>query len=110
MTSEALHPSPTEDTSERASDGSGTRTTNVSHMTAARLPRDTRNFPVKFGYVVDRPYKVSFERMANRAGVSGAVFLERWIEHEMSNLTDRGLPSWWPEPETNPEELDMPPG
>ena len=103
-------PSPARRTSQRASDGSGTRTTSVSFMTAARLPRDTRTDPVKFGYVVDGPYKASFELMANRAGVSGAVFLERWIEHERANLTDRGLPSWWPEPETNPEELDMSPG
>lgn len=94
---------------QRASDGSGTRTTNVGRMTTARLPRDTRTDPVKFGYVIDREFKTSFERMAKRAGVSGAVFLERWIEYMETDLTDRGLPSWWPADEPKDGELDMPP-
>lgn len=78
-------------------------------MTAARLPRSTRVDPVKFGYVIDRPYKTRFEQLAQRAGVSGAVYLERLLEHLETELTDRGLPEWWPEPELKDGELDMPP-
>lgn len=95
--------------SPRASDGAGTRTTNVAHMSAARLPRNTRVDPVKFGYVIDRPYKDRFEQLALHAGVSGAVFLEALLDHLETELTDRGLPEWWPAPEPKDGELDMPP-
>lgn len=98
----ALSPPP------RAFAGPGTRTITVGGMNAARLPRGTRVDPVKFGYVIDRSYKDRFEGLARRAGVSGAVYLERVLEHLETELTDRGLPQWWPETELTDGELDMP--
>jgi len=74
----------------------------------ARLPRNTRVDPVKFGYVIDRPYKDRFEQLARHAGVSGAVYLEMLLDHLETELNDRGYPHWWPLPEKKDGELDMP--
>lgn len=92
----------------RASRGGGTRTTTVSNMSTARLPRNTRVKPVKVGYVIDGPYKDRFEQIAGAAGASAASFLEAVIAHLETELTDRGVPSWWPAPEPKDGELDMP--
>lgn len=76
-------------------------------MAAQRLPRGTRVNPKRVGWLIEETKKERFEQLAAHAGVSAAVFLERVIDHLDEELTDRGLPPWWPEPETNPEELDM---
>jgi hypothetical protein len=78
-------------------------------MAAKRLPRNTRIKPVRVSWLIEEQRKERFERLAQHAGVSAAVFLERVIDHLEQDLTDRGLPSWWPEPEPEDGELDMPP-
>lgn len=51
--------------------------------------------PVSMGYEVERAAKTKFDAVAKRAGVSSAVMFEELIEH--LELTDQGLPIWWPE-------------
>ena len=51
--------------------------------------------------------QVSIRQLAERAGVSAAVFLERVIDHLEEELTDRGLPNWWPAPEPRDGELPI---
>lgn len=95
--------------SPRASTGTSTPADSVSHMKPARVPRDTRLEPVKFGgFVVDKSYRETFERVVKRTGVSGAMFLERLIDHLGDELDERGFPVWWPDKQLKDGELDMP--
>ena len=71
-----------------------------------RLAPGIRVKPVRVGWLVEADSKSRFEKLAARAGVSGAVFFERVVDHLYSDLTPRGLPSWWPEPE--PDEGELP--
>lgn len=93
----------------RASRVNVTYSTTVSHMAVKRLPRNTRVNPKRVGWLIEEHSKERFEQIAARCGVSAAVFLERVVEHLETELTDRGLPSWWPETELEDGELDMPP-
>ncbi|MDQ0729098.1 hypothetical protein [Microbacterium sp. W4I20] len=79
-------------------------------MAAQRLPRGTRVKPVRVSWLIEEAKKERFEALAADAGVSAAVFLERVIDNLETELTELGLPEWWPAPKTNPEELDMSPG
>lgn len=74
----------------------------------ARLARNTRVDPVKFGYVIDRSYKDRFEQLAKTAGVSGAVYLEMLLEHLEEELNDRDYPTWWPNESQKNGEGNMP--
>ncbi|PVW03012.1 hypothetical protein DEA06_14725 [Microbacterium sp. Gd 4-13] len=78
-------------------------------MPAKRLPRGTRQRPVRVSWLIEERSKERLEKLADHAGVSAAVFLERVIDHLGEDLTDRGLPTWWPTPELKDGELDMPP-
>jgi hypothetical protein len=60
---------------------------------------------VSIGYEVERSSKQRFDAIAEKAGVSSAVFFERVVDH--IELSADGLPVWWPEP-TN-EELPINP-
>jgi len=77
-------------------------------MTVERLPRNTRLNPKRVSWLIEESKKQRFEQLAEHAGVSAAVFLERVIDHLEDELTDRGLPEWWPAPEKKDGELDMP--
>jgi hypothetical protein len=65
-------------------------------MAAQRLPRGTRITPVRLGWAIEEKKKQRLERLAAHAGVSSAVFLERMIDQLDMDLTDQGLPTWWP--------------
>ncbi len=94
--------------SPRTSNGTSTSVSSFGRMKPARVPRDTRIEPVKFGgYVVDKVYREKFERIVDRTGVSGALFLERLIEHLEDELDERGFPAWWPDKQLEDGELDM---
>jgi len=95
--------------SKRAWSVNGTCTTNVAGMPAKRLPRGTRQRPVRVSWLIEERSKERLEKLADHAGVSAAVFLERVIDHLGEDLTDRGLPTWWPTPALKDGELDMPP-
>ncbi|WP_440711641.1 hypothetical protein [Herbiconiux sp. YIM B11900] len=64
-------------------------------MAPRRRPRGTLIDPVSMGYEVERASKARFDAVAERAGVSSAVLFERMVDH--LELTDQGLPIWWPE-------------
>lgn len=81
----------------------------VEPMSTPRLPRGTRTKPVRVSWLIEEEKKLRFEQLAAHVDVSAAVFLERLIDHLDENLTDRGVPSWWPAPELKDGELDMPP-
>jgi len=77
-------------------------------MAPKRRERGSLIEPKQFKHVIEGHYKDRFEQLALTAGVSGAVFLEAVIDHLETELTDRGVPSWWPAPEPKDGELDMP--
>lgn len=76
-------------------------------MSVERLPRGTRKNPRRVAWLIAERKKMAFERMAKTADVSTSVFLERVIDHLEEDLTDRGLPSWWPTPEPKDGELPI---
>lgn len=76
-------------------------------MAAQRLPRGTRQKPVRLGWAIEERKKQRLEALAAHAGVSGAVFLERLIDHVDTELNDRGLPTWWPEQQPRDGELPI---
>lgn len=76
-------------------------------MAVKRLPRGTRIAPTRTAWEIETSRKERFEQLARHAGVSGSVFLERVIDHLEDELTDRGLPNWWPEPEPDDGELPI---
>ncbi|MCJ1698011.1 hypothetical protein MT349_19685 [Rathayibacter caricis] len=66
--------------------------------------------PTNVAWTVERQARDSFSDMALRANVSAAVFFERLVKHVESELTDEGIPSWWPSQPTLPnEELPITP-
>ncbi|PRI12511.1 hypothetical protein [Leucobacter massiliensis] len=75
--------------------------------TIQRAPWGERTDPKRVSWMIEGAYKERFEKLAEHAGVSAAVFLERVIEHLEDELTDRGLPNWWPQPELKDGELPI---
>jgi len=78
-------------------------------MSVERLPRGTRLDPQKVSWLIAGQKKQSFERMARAGGVTASVFLERVTAHLEEDLTDRGVPSWWPVPDPKDGELPIDP-
>ena len=76
-------------------------------MSVQRLPRGTRVQPVRVSWLIEEERKKRFEQLAERVGVSAAVFFERVVDHLGEELTDRGLPNWWPAPEPRDGELPI---
>ena len=74
-------------------------------MAVRRRARGTLTNPTPIGYEVERASKERFDAIAERSGVSSAVFFERVVEN--IELTSAGIPVWWPE-QTN-EELPINP-
>ena len=74
-------------------------------MAPRRRPRGTLLDPVSMGYEVERASKAKLDAVAERAGVSSAVLFERMVEH--LELTDQGLPVWWPEELSRDGELPI---
>ena len=65
-------------------------------MAPARRPRGTLRDPVQLGWAVERPSKDRFDAIADRLGISSAVFFERVVDH--LDLDARGVPVWWDYP------------
>ncbi|GAA0503516.1 MULTISPECIES: hypothetical protein [Actinomycetes] len=72
-----------------------------------RRPRGTRVDPVAIGWEIERSRKDRFIQLAHHAGVSSAAFLEIIMDRLEDDLTDRGVPSWWPEPSRQDGELPI---
>lgn len=85
----------------------GACVTRLTGMTVRRLPRGTRVKPVRVSWLIEEARKERFDQLATQAGVSSAVFLESVIEHLEDELTDRGLPNWWPKSAPSDEELPI---
>ncbi len=66
----------------------------TSDMAPRRRPRGSLVDPVNLGYEVERASKAKLERLADNAGVSGAVMFEHVMEH--LSVTAQGLPASWP--------------
>lgn len=62
---------------------------------------------MRLGWAIEERRKQRLEALAAHAGVSGAVFLERLIDHTVDELNERGLPPWWPEQELRDGELPI---
>lgn len=76
-------------------------------MAVKRLPRGTRVAPTRAGWEIETARKERVEKLARHAGVSPSVFIERVIDHLDEELTDRGVPVWWPQPELKDGELPI---
>lgn len=74
-------------------------------MAAYRRPRGTMRDPIRTGYEIERAAKERLDTLAAHAGVSSAFYFERLIENV--ELTDQGLPVWWPEDRSSAEELPI---
>lgn len=73
----------------------GTSATSMAVMPQYHLPRGTRVEYARLAWRVEADRKATFERVAQRVGVSGAVFFERLIDHLKDELDADGVPSWW---------------
>lgn len=77
-------------------------------MTAKRLPRGTRVYTTQMALRIEDDAKQTFDAMAAAAGVTKAVFFEQLMAHlKGSQLSDRGVPRWMPQPEADDNELPM---
>lgn len=76
----------------------------TSGMAPRRRPRGTLVNPVSIGYEVEREAKEQFDAIAERLGVSSAVFFEQVVAH--IDLTSEGVPTWWERPEELPINPD----
>ncbi len=78
-------------------------------MTAIRrLPRGTRRDTKRLGWAIEAEEKDFLDAVAINAGVSSAVLLEHMIEHMRSQMTDQGIPAWWPHELPRDNELELP--
>jgi len=59
-----------------------------------RRKRGTMQAPTALTYKVEKASKDTFEKIATKAGMTGALFFEAAVEH--LELTDQGIPSWVP--------------
>ncbi|WP_230674257.1 hypothetical protein [Rathayibacter sp. Leaf248] len=64
--------------------------------------------PTNVAWTVERQARDDFNDMALHANVSAAVFFERLVEHVRSELTDEGVPSWWPSQPTLLSDEELP--
>ena len=76
-------------------------------MTRRQIPRGTRLESARVSLVVEEKKKDRFAEIAERAGLSGAGFFEAIVDHLETELTDRGVPSWLPQPEPRDGELPI---
>jgi len=76
-------------------------------MARTQIPRGTRREPVRLSLVVENDSKKSFESLAARSGLSGAAFFEAVVAHVAGESTDRGVPSWLPQPAPVDGELPI---
>ncbi|MFT4284351.1 MAG: hypothetical protein QM598_05895 [Protaetiibacter sp.] len=60
--------------------------------------------PTDVHWTVEATAKTRMDELADRAGVSQAVFFERMVAS--IELNESGLPTWWV-PEPRPEELPI---
>ena len=75
--------------------------------TVRRLPKGTRVDPIQTPWVIERSAKEQFDAIARNSGMSSAALLEAVIGHLSSELTNRGVPSWLPQPEPDEGELPL---
>lgn len=76
-------------------------------MPRPRIAWGTRHAPVRLSIVVEEAARTRFHRLAQHAGVSSAAFFEAVVDHLETELTDRGVPDWWPQPEPKDGELPI---
>jgi hypothetical protein len=85
----------------------GVNTSTLGRMARTQIPRGTRRKPVRLSLVVENDSKRSFDSLAARSGLSGAAFFEAVVAHVEGETTDRGVPSWLPQPEPIDGELPI---
>lgn len=78
---------------------SGGTTTRLGAMAQLQIPRGTRVEPARLSLLVEKAAKTRFDHLALSSGMSAAGFFEAVVAHLDSELNDRGVPSWLPQPE-----------
>ena len=76
-------------------------------MTRRQIPRGTRTASARLSLVVEEEKKDRFAVIAKQSGLSCAGFFEALVDHLETELTDRGVPSWLPQPEPHDGELPI---
>ena len=76
-------------------------------MTVRRAPRGSRIAPVRAAWSIELHRKERFDQIARNSGVTSSVFLELVIDHLETELSDRGVPNWMPQPEPIEGELPI---
>lgn len=75
----------------------------MTRMAPYRRPRGTLVDGVPLGYIIERDSKNRLDAIADRMGVSSAVFIEWMVDHV--DLTEDGVPVRWT-PAAKSTELD----
>jgi hypothetical protein len=76
-------------------------------MYVKRAPWGSRVDPVQATWMIERERKERFFQIAKNSGYSGSAFLELVIDHIESELSDRGVPNWLPQPKRKDGELPI---
>lgn len=76
-------------------------------MTIKRAPRGSRVAPVRAAWSIELQRKERFDQIARNSGVTSSLFLELVIDHLETELSDRGVPLWLPQPEPADGELPI---
>lgn len=71
------------------------------------IPRGTRAVPARVSLVVEEASKERFIQIAEHSGISQAAFFEALVAHLDDELTDRGVPTWLPQPTPSDGELPI---
>lgn len=79
----------------------------LARMDVKRAPRGSRVAPVRAAWSIETHRKERFDQLAQRSGYTSSVFLELVIDHLEDELTDRGVPSWLPQPVPDDGELPI---
>ncbi len=74
-------------------------------MAQQKTLRGTVQVPKQQRFTVDAETKRRFDSIARKAGVSKSYFFTRLVEN--IELTDQGLPVWWPEEPPRDGELPI---
>lgn len=74
-------------------------------MAKEKTLRGTVKKPTQQRFTVDLATKERFDALARKAGVSNSYFFTKLVEN--IDLTDQGLPTWWPEELSRDGELPI---
>lgn len=67
----------------------------TTHPRRVRRERGSMMAPVATTYTVEAASKELFDQIAQRCGISSAMFFEAMVAHVATELDPTGIPSWY---------------